>query len=109
MSHMIVFCTQDISIQDEDTWAQHGVKDGSMMMMMGTAGEVPVAPVQQTVFIEDLDVNSQSAIVCCFVLFMSYSCVDYHDTRPRGLLGWRTLATRATSMPRLSAFSPFPP
>ena len=57
LSHITTF-------QDEDTWAQHGVKDGSMMMMMGTAGEVPVAPVQQTVFIEDLDVNSQSAIVC---------------------------------------------
>ncbi|GBG68788.1 hypothetical protein CBR_g3328 [Chara braunii] len=41
-------------LQDEGDWSKLGVKSGQRLMMMGTAEEIPSAPKQGPVFVEDL-------------------------------------------------------
>lgn len=41
-------------VQDDDDWSKFRVTEGAKIMMMGTADNVPVAPVEAPVFLEDL-------------------------------------------------------
>eukprot|EP00050_Salpingoeca_kvevrii_P010356 m.7832 g.7832 ORF g.7832 m.7832 type:complete len:480 (+) comp2806_c0_seq1:17-1456(+) len=42
------------TIGDDDSWDKFKLKSGATMMLMGTVGELPQAPVEPTVFVEDL-------------------------------------------------------
>jgi ubiquitin carboxyl-terminal hydrolase 14 len=48
------FPTTHSHAQDDDAWSAHGIKAGSQLMMMGTAGDLPAAPPAATVFVEDM-------------------------------------------------------
>ncbi len=42
-------------LKDEANWNTLGIKDGHQFMMMGSAEEdIPKAPIEKTVFVEDL-------------------------------------------------------
>ncbi|KAJ2403033.1 deubiquitinating enzyme [Coemansia sp. RSA 2559] len=41
-------------LKDDTDMSTLGLKDGQVLMMMGTAGELPKAPVQQVKFVEDM-------------------------------------------------------
>ena len=54
----------------EGEWGRVGskVKDGALLMMMGSAEELPQAPTQSTKFIEDMTESEAAAAVslpCC--------------------------------------------
>lgn len=42
------------TVQDEDDWSRFHVRDGSKIMLMGTVDQVPEAPTEKQVFLEDL-------------------------------------------------------
>lgn len=42
------------AVLKDDAWGNMKLKDGAMLLMMGTADELPKEPVQKTVFMEDM-------------------------------------------------------
>lgn len=51
------------TLKDDADWSKLGIKDGHTFMMMGTAdADIPKAPVQQTVFVEDLTEDEVSSL-----------------------------------------------
>ncbi|KAL6784342.1 hypothetical protein ACKKBG_A05775 [Auxenochlorella protothecoides x Auxenochlorella symbiontica] len=46
-------------LRDDADWGSTGIKDGSRITMLGTAGAVPVAPTQAPTFLEDLPEDQQ--------------------------------------------------
>ncbi|KAL4237112.1 Ubiquitin carboxyl-terminal hydrolase 14 [Mactra antiquata] len=42
------------AVLKDDTWGNYKLKDGAMLLMMGTAEELPQEPAQKTVFMEDM-------------------------------------------------------
>ncbi len=45
------------------------LKSKQLIMMIGTAGELPKAPVKQTVFLEDMSEKELATVVCICNLF----------------------------------------
>lgn len=55
------------TLKDDADWTKLNIKDGHTFMMMGTAGEnVPLAPVERTVFMEDLSDAEAASLVESF-------------------------------------------
>ena len=50
-------------LKDDADMKQLGLKDGQRLMLMGTADEIPEAPKESPVFVEDLPETEQSAAV----------------------------------------------
>lgn len=49
-------------LRDDADWGSTGIKDGSRITMLGTAGAVPVAPTQAPTFLEDLPEDQQDVM-----------------------------------------------
>ncbi|WAR24348.1 UBP14-like protein [Mya arenaria] len=49
-----VFKAQLFALSGDDGWGNMKLKDGAMLLMMGTAEDLPMEPAQKTVFMEDM-------------------------------------------------------
>ncbi|XP_048582845.1 ubiquitin carboxyl-terminal hydrolase 14 [Nematostella vectensis] len=53
------------AVLQDDEWGNFKLKDGVTLMMMGSVGDIPTAPVQKTVFMEDM---SEAQLASAFKL-----------------------------------------